>query len=145
MKLIANIITYKLFILTILIIGSEAVCDGTSRRSIRIANFTEIALPTYLKANVSINDSKLSFFVETFFTYDRMYADIDLFVRTPESDSFVNFFKKSIDVCALVENPIGNDPLIYFVYQGLLTSNKRNKLFLRCPIKKVINIYKKKL
>lgn len=136
---------FNIFVLIIFPIGSESICNGSSRQSLQMTNITSVTLPMFINLNVSIENSKMSFFFEFFENYEHLSADVEIFVRTPESNSYNSFFKKYFDLCDLLANPALTDPLLSFFYKGFLTSNKRNKLFTKCPIEKVLQMYEQLL
>lgn len=132
-----QLVIIQYFVFTILIIGCNAICDGIAKRIFELTNITSVFIPKFLNLSLSLNESRLSIFLETYMTSTRMAAELEILVPTPDSKSFNTFFKKYTEICPFLENPEGSDTLLYFLYHGIMNSNKQNKVFTKCPIEKV--------
>lgn len=77
--------------------------------------------------------------VNTYFTtyrdLDNFIIDTELYVKTADSPTFSEFSKTSTDVCKVLSSSGTNIFVTLMVEQ--LRRNKRNKIFRKCPVRKV--------
>lgn len=82
-----------------------------------------------------ISAGEVNSYFTTYRDLDNFIIDTELHVKTADSNKFTQFSKTTTDVCKLLSN-LGSNIFARLMMEQLLR-NKRNKMFRKCPVKKV--------
>lgn len=117
------------------------ICIFILRYSFIDCKSTLIYMNTTYTHNESVNftsvvsDGALSIYLTTFKDLEHFVIDLDVFVKTEGSATFSEVKKTTMDVCRLLSNA-GSNMFIGRALEPIL-KNKQNKIFRKCPVKKV--------
>lgn len=106
-----------------------------SQKILTYTNTTYVPDPESVNFTSVIKVGEVNTYFTTYRDLDNFIIDTELYVKTADSPTFSEFSKTSTDVCKLLSNSGSNIFVTLMVEQ--LRRNKRNKIFRKCPVKKV--------
>lgn len=106
-----------------------------SEKILTYVNTTYVPDPEYVNFTSVIKVGEVNTYFTTYRDLDNFIIDTELYVKTADSPTFSEFSKTTTDVCKILSNAGQNIFVTLMVEQ--LRRNKRNKIFRKCPVKKV--------
>lgn len=120
------------FILLVLRFPFVIICN---QKILTYINTTYVPDTESVNFTSVISANGVSTYFTTYRDLDNFIIDTELYVKTVGSPTFSEFSKTTTDVCKLLSNLEANIFARHMMEQ--LRRNKRNKMFRKCPVKKV--------